>query len=1697
MNTTSLCRGLGLTLLWVSTATAQDQVIKLTGKPYIDMDYGAFLTASIEVSAGNIAQKGIAVRLDDGPGGVSQGNAFVLFDTDTMRVAGFWTGRGLINWQCIAMDGRHAIHPRLVGKLAFSNGNAAGWASARGQNSEGVWNNWKDTRIRGVDGVAYGPLPRRWAHWKGLHRQGSRVVLEYTVGRTTVREQPRLVTVDDRPVLERLLEIGPSTTPQAIQLAAAPGGVVTVVDDQGKNRKQLDTPLAKSIAVLATGGGPVPGQIGLARDFTVSAWIKTTAGIGTIFSRAAVRGQWVPKGKTFFVRGGKLGFDVGWLGVVTGSRPVNDGKWHHVAVTYSHNSGQTRLFLDGRPDGAKGLKSADGRDHIVRLGYTASNFMPPLNGALDDVQFFRRTLTVGDIARLAKDQDIAEGRAARWTFDSDKPTKGQVPSRITNLDGGGYLGANHGGRLVPGHRGLALSFNGKAQVRIGPRGRAKPAKINWLEQTVVATVVRGAATPGVAGARWDTTGAALRLVLPPAKTTRRLSILTWQGPGPTVAATARQLRKTPASGFWGDLVRGATTQWKETIQTSMRRGDSKGPLATDEMTLPSQNPWRCWMRLGGFDYFSDASRAAVCTWQGDVWTVSGLGPSLDGDDKANAGKLTWRRIAAGLFQPLGLRIVDDEIYVLGRDQITHLVDRNDDGETDFYENFNNDAQVTEHFHEFAMDLQTDAKGNFYYMKGARHALPAVVPQHGSVIRVSADGSTSQVIANGFRAPNGLALNADGSFLSTDQEGHWTPMNRINWIRKGGFYGNMMSYVPDKKDTSYDPPLCWIHKQTDRSPSAPVWVTSDRWALPRGSLLSLSYGTGRIWRVVHEQVGNIHQGGITRLPLPELPTGIHRGRFHPDDGQLYICGLFGWSSNKTRPGGLFRIRATEQPLDLPEGLSAVPAGLVIRFPRPLDRKLAVDAGRYNIQRWNYRRAASYGSRDYKVSDGSQGRDRVEVTGVQLSKDGRAVLLGFADMRPCMQMRVNYNIATAKGAPITGQIEHTINVVNSPTHLASLGFDPAGAPVPRIRIGPPRKGLAAGLVMTTRSKQQRDARVSRLAALAVEPGDSVSPRLAPGPFTASLQGLLDVELTDSYTLTADGNGQLGVKVNGEVVLESRPGANSRSVAVALNAGLNQLEVAYQSPARGLAQFRLHWQSPRFARELIPTRVLWHSPKHVELSKWSGVRRGRELFAAHRCANCHSARNAELALEPTISLELAAARLNHNWMSRWMTNPQALRNHTRMPRLFGSAKSEQQAKQDVLTFLTQSDANLPTPSSGEAERGGRLWEDLGCIGCHTFSASRQADDWNRTSLHMAATKFRIGGLGQFLSKPHRFNARSRMPDFRLTEAETRDLVALINRRSKGLLTSEPQSPPGNLDHGRRLFVSRGCRSCHGTGAKATADPKPASRVPLAFGQATSAGCLAEKPSQAAGKRRVPEFGFTKQQRDDLAAFLAAPADLSPGKSPLELAGTVTRSLRCTACHDRDTTISPRREIIADESDRGLLPSVLPNLTWSGEKLQTGWTSKLLSGRLKHPSRPWLKARMPSFGNWGDRLARGLAAEHGVSTAATTGPGPDSTLAEIGDKLTRKQGGFNCMQCHGVGQKPALAPFDNRGVNFSRVKQRLRYGFYLDWMFDPLRLDPHSKMPRFSPDRKTTAVNNVLDGDARRQFDALWHFLQAIEDN
>ena len=222
--------------------------------------------------------------------------------------------------------------------------------------------------------------------------------------------------------------------------------------------------------------------------------------------------------------------------------------------------------------------------------------------------------------------------------------------------------------------------------------------------------------------------------------------------------------------------------------------------------------------VSGFDFFADnPDRAAVCTWMGDVWLVDGV----TGDLK----ELKWRRICSGLFQPLGLKIVDGVIYVACRDQIARLHDLNGDLEIDWIECFNNDHQVTEHFHEFAMGLQTDDAGNFYYAKSARHAKTALVPHHGTLLRVSPDGKKTDIVATGFRAANGVCINPDGTWIVTDQEGHWNPKNRINYVKEGGFYGNMMGYhdIEDSSDTAMEQPLAWITNAFDRSPAELLWV----------------------------------------------------------------------------------------------------------------------------------------------------------------------------------------------------------------------------------------------------------------------------------------------------------------------------------------------------------------------------------------------------------------------------------------------------------------------------------------------------------------------------------------------------------------------------------------------------------------------------------------------------------------------------------------------------------------------------------------------------------------------------------------------------------------------------------------------------------------------------------------------------------
>ena len=460
------------------------------------------------------------------------------------------------------------------------------------------------------------------------------------------------------------------------------------------------------------------------------------------------------------------------------------------------------------------------------------------------------------------------------------------------------------------------------------------------------------------------------------------------------------------------LSKGGPARYPQKLTTEILKGEQEGPFQVDIMNPPFDSPWKNQFRLSGIDFFKDPNKGVICSTDGDVWLVEGF--------TKNSGKLTWQRIASGMFQPLGIKVINEEIFVTCRDQLVRLHDFNGDRETDFYESFNNDHQVTDHFHEFAMGLQADKEGNLYYAKSARHAREALVPHHGTLIKVSKDGLKTEIIATGFRAANGVCLNPDGTFIVTDQEGHWNPMNRINWVKKGGFYGNMFGYNPpaDSTEKGMELPLVWVERDRDQSPSELLWVNSKKWGALDGKLLNFSYGYGKVFVVPYEKVGDQVQGGIFELPIPRFSTGVMRGRFNPGDGQLYLCGLSAWGSTQPQLGGLYRIRKVDQPMHIPIGIKASTQGIELSFTDELDQVSVNKITNYTVKTWDLLRSRKYGSKHYNDQT-------LTVTKAILGKDKKSILLTIPQIKPTWGMEIQYRIKDDDGKDLEGLIQNTIH------------------------------------------------------------------------------------------------------------------------------------------------------------------------------------------------------------------------------------------------------------------------------------------------------------------------------------------------------------------------------------------------------------------------------------------------------------------------------------------------------------------------------------------------------------------------------------------------------------------------------------------------------------------------------------------------
>ncbi|HWE36727.1 MAG TPA: DUF6797 domain-containing protein [Isosphaeraceae bacterium] len=428
------------------------------------------------------------------------------------------------------------------------------------------------------------------------------------------------------------------------------------------------------------------------------------------------------------------------------------------------------------------------------------------------------------------------------------------------------------------------------------------------------------------------------------------------------------------------LTHGGPSQWPEVLTTKGTLGRD-GPYAIDTIEPPFQNPWDALMFFGDHDFTPDGT-AYLCTMQGDVWRVEGLDDTLK--------NVRWRRFASGLHQALGLVVADGKVHVLGRDQITRLHDLNGDGEADFYECVSNAYATSTAGHDFITGLQRDSAGRFHTVSGKQ-----------GLIRVSPDGKAIETIATGFRNADGLGLSNDGTITVPNSEGEWVPASMVCEVRPGGHYG----YPGPRDGKAPDLPLVYLPRGLDNSSGAQVFVEGDRFGPLKGQWIHFSFGAGSAFLVLREQVDGQPQGAA--IPLSgEFLSGVHRGRFNPRDGQLYVSGMAGWGSYTPADGCFQRVRYTGEPVRLPVAFHAHENGVLLTFPRPIDSAEAGRADRHLAQAWNYRYSSAYGSPEFAPSHpGLPGHDRLTIRSAHVLDDGRSLFLEIPDLQPVNHLHLH--------------------------------------------------------------------------------------------------------------------------------------------------------------------------------------------------------------------------------------------------------------------------------------------------------------------------------------------------------------------------------------------------------------------------------------------------------------------------------------------------------------------------------------------------------------------------------------------------------------------------------------------------------------------------------------------------------------------
>lgn len=489
--------------------------------------------------------------------------------------------------------------------------------------------------------------------------------------------------------------------------------------------------------------------------------------------------------------------------------------------------------------------------------------------------------------------------------------------------------------------------------------------------------------------------------------------------------------------------------WTETVSTQGILSKAPDAYVVDDIPLPVPNPWKRNVRLADIAFLNDQGDAAAVTFDGDVWLISGLKDDLE--------KVTWKRFASGLHEPMSIVARKDDLLVFDRNGIWKLVDSDGDKEADRYEMFCDLFAQTAETREFPNSMKLGPEGELYISKGGQEGT-TYGKHNGTVIKVAADGKSFEVIGHGLRQPFIGVNPRTGLVTASDQQGNYVPSTPIQIIEKNQFYGHLPTIAPEEKYSEpIAEPMVWIPHPVNPSGATQTWLLGTKMGPVDGELIHVGYNRPELFRVLMNTRFAKPQAAVMSFSR-DFDFGPLNATVNPADGQLYVLGFQVWGTTAKKLSGLVRLRYTDQPRVLLKEVTPTDKGLLLRFNAKLNEKLATDPASYSAERWNYKRTHDYGSPHLKL-DGSTGQEWMTPSSAYLSKDGMSVLVGIPDMKAGVhQMRIGWGLESTDG------LKAANTAYFSPWEL--LTFDPAKEGFADITVDlTPRQSAAVAMTKPT--------------------------------------------------------------------------------------------------------------------------------------------------------------------------------------------------------------------------------------------------------------------------------------------------------------------------------------------------------------------------------------------------------------------------------------------------------------------------------------------------------------------------------------------------------------------------------------------------------------------------------------------------------